>query len=204
MTATAETMASTTNAHPVRSSSSTWSGATGTSPTSHAAPTQAATAGRSASAVTAPSSIFSDFQAATGAAPTRDIEPLVSRERRRSSLPIAKMLPGSSISGLRKWTCRVVEIDDDYFSVEINDSEIGHLPVLADFERALLGPTDSSELVVGDTVYLTVRRVRDSLGRESTTSAIRRRRPEKWSSDEVEEIQARAKRQFEEFRNLSE
>ncbi|WNG82561.1 hypothetical protein C6A86_002330 [Mycobacterium sp. ITM-2016-00316] len=105
--------------------------------------------------------------------------------------------PSVKVTGMEKWEGRVLEVDDDLFSVEL--THFGEGPeVIADFARDKLAEGD--EVQPGDVVYVTVRTVR-APGGPTTTSAIRLRRLGRWTEDEVADQKRRARDQLAELVN---
>jgi ribosome maturation factor RimP len=112
----------------------------------------------------------------------------------------APVMPSGVINGLRKWEGRVVDVEREEFTVELGGDDGSGPLVLADFDRALLGESDSEDISVGDFVYLTLRMVKDRLGRPHPTTSIRRRRLGKWTIRDSEEVSRRAADRFKVFR----
>ncbi|CQD11819.1 hypothetical protein BN1232_02222 [Mycobacterium lentiflavum] len=101
----------------------------------------------------------------------------------RSDIPVER------ITGMEKWEGRVIEVDDDIFSVELRP--LGGGPeVIADFSKNHLAEGD--DLRLGDVVYVTARTVRGKSG-PTHTSTIRLRRLGRWTEAEIAEQARRAK-----------
>lgn len=104
---------------------------------------------------------------------------------RQSSPPPA---PSAGITGMEKWEGTVIDVDSDFFSVQLSPLADGS-EVTADFPRDLITDDD---LQVGDVVYVTVRTVQ-GIGGPKRTSAVRLRRLGRWTEAEVAAQNARAK-----------
>jgi hypothetical protein len=102
----------------------------------------------------------------------------------------ATVFEGFRVSGLARWTGRVIEVDDDLFTAELgpNAGEDGPV-VVADFSRSQV----ADELVEGDVIYVTVRTVRGLGGQPNRTSSVRLRRLGNWTPDDIEGFRERAK-----------
>jgi len=91
------------------------------------------------------------------------------------------------VSGLDKWSGRVLEVDDEIFSAElIPDS--GAQTVVADFSIDLVAAED--DLQPGDVLYVTVRTIKGLGGHPSRTSSVRVRRLGNWTSDDLKSHQS--------------
>jgi hypothetical protein len=100
-------------------------------------------------------------------------------------------IPIERITGMEKWEGRVIEVDDDIFSVELRP--LGEGPeVIADFPKTRLAEGD--DLQVGDVVYVTARTVRGRSG-PTHTSTIRLRRLGRWTEADIAGQARRAKEQ---------
>ena len=86
------------------------------------------------------------------------------------------------VSGLQKWTGRVLEMDADLFTAELVPASDGPT-VIADFDRSQIAAED--ELVAGDIIYVTVRTVKGQSGQPNRTSSIRLRRLGNWSREDI-------------------
>lgn len=134
---------------------------------------------------------------------TKSTEDLSTQSRAQPSG--RRALPAAvRVSGLSTWTGRVVEVDEDLFTVElVPDRNTAGGAVLADFNRSLV--VDESEpLEVGDVVYVTTRTVRAPHGGRSETSSIRLRRLGHWTSEDVERLSAKAESLASAFADLVE
>ena len=127
--------------------------------------------------------------------------------RNSTELRLSRELPRSlpttfRISNLRTWTGRVIEADDELFSVILTpDSGTPGDVVIADFDRSLV--VDETEtLGVGDVVYVTTRMIRGAHGGRSETSSVRLRRPGNWTQEDVDRIRARANSLSDEMSDL--
>ena len=94
------------------------------------------------------------------------------------------------VSGLSTWSGRVIEVDGDFFSAELEpDASTPGGPVVADFRIALLDEPDGT-LKAGDLIYVTSRLVRSPPGQKNETSSVRLRHLGRWTSEDVEAIRA--------------
>lgn len=99
------------------------------------------------------------------------------------------------VAGMEKWEGRVLDVDDDYFTVELVPFS-GGTEVIADFSTDLLSEDDNLE--AGDVVYVTTRTVA-GVGGPTRTSAVRPRRLGVWTETEIAEQSKRAKQRFSEL-----
>jgi hypothetical protein len=97
------------------------------------------------------------------------------------------------VQGMKKWDGVVVGVDEDSFTVELQPTNHQSTAVYADFEASLISATDLQTLAPGSVVYVTVRTIRDAIGRPSRTSAIRVARLGRWSAAELDGVRERAK-----------
>lgn len=110
---------------------------------------------------------------------------LESETTERSEIPIER------VTGMEKWEGKVIEVDDDFFSVELRP--LGEGPeVIADFPKS--GLAEGDDLQAGDVVYVTARTVRGRSG-PTHTSTIRLRRLGNWTETEIADQARRAKEQ---------
>lgn len=96
------------------------------------------------------------------------------------------------ISGLNRWTGRIVHVEEDMFTAELTPAEHGPT-VLGDFSAQNLAPDTP---VVGDLVYVTARLVVGPWGFTSTTAGVRLRRLGRWSQAEVDSVESRAEENY--------
>lgn len=97
------------------------------------------------------------------------------------------------VSGMEKWEGRILEVDDDFVTVELVPlgGDEGEM-VVADFQADLL--SNENDVQPGDVVYVTVRTVAGTKGGPpSRTSAMRLRRLGKWTQSEISAHQERAR-----------
>ncbi|GAA4266023.1 hypothetical protein [Frondihabitans peucedani] len=96
--------------------------------------------------------------------------------------PRSWIADASRISGLTTWSGRILEINGEEFTAELQSGE-GSDSYVADFDTDQLGVGEVP--TPGDLVYVTVRKVLDPRGRPRTTSSVRLRRLGKWTHREV-------------------
>lgn len=104
-----------------------------------------------------------------------------------------------SVAGMEKWQGRVVAVDEDIFTVEIEPLGGGH-GLLADFGLDVLSEDD--RIAPGDLIYITSRKVARPGGGVSRTTAVRLRRIGRWSEADVTEIKDQARRDYQEYLEL--
>ena len=104
-------------------------------------------------------------------------------------------VPSIRVAGMEKWEGRVLEVDDEYFTVELVPFGLG-AEVVADFSTDLLSEDD--EIQAGDVVYVTVRTV-SGVGGPTRTSAVRLRRLGIWTEENVADRSKRAKKRLAEL-----
>ena len=120
-----------------------------------------------------------------------NVHQLVSTSEIREDLGSTERTPyrPAPISGLQKWTGRVLEVEGTEFSAELIPLDHKGPSVVADFDNDQLD-TNDDEPRVGDVFYVTVRTVIGMGGLRSRTSSLRLRRLGKWSEEEVRDIEA--------------
>lgn len=96
------------------------------------------------------------------------------------------------VIGLKRWTGLVLEIADDWLTIELTPTDHEGPRFQAEFELSLLAP-DDAVAQPGDIVYLTTRFVRATSGYSTVTTQLRLRRAGRWSEKEVGEIQELAR-----------
>jgi hypothetical protein len=97
---------------------------------------------------------------------------------------------------MRKWEGRVLQVEDGIFSAELLPLREGSGPaVVADFDLELLSP-DADSVQPGDTFYLTVRTVGDSVGLKTRTSTLRLKRLGSWSAEDIDRVRERARKRL--------
>lgn len=106
---------------------------------------------------------------------------------RRSEIPSSP--DAFRVSGLEKWTGRVLDIDDELFTAELVPAN-GRTTVIADFNRSQIAIDD--DVIPGDVIYVTVRTVRGHGGLPNRTSSIRLRRLGNWTAEDIAGQRARA------------
>jgi hypothetical protein len=123
-----------------------------------------------------------------GAATTSQTEGTMSALYYDSLAPIGPQ----RIVGLQKWAGQITAIDPQSLTTELYPLDHDGDPIIADFDRKLLG-TDSSLAVVGSVVYLTTRLVQDRDGDVEAMTRLRLRRPWRWSAAELSAAFKRAR-----------
>jgi hypothetical protein len=98
------------------------------------------------------------------------------------------------VTGMQKWEGRVLEVDDNTFSAELDPFDHTGPAVIADFDIELLSE-QIGVVQAGDLFYLTVCTILDR-GRPVRTSVLRPRRLGKWTADELRAIAARTDRRL--------
>jgi len=111
------------------------------------------------------------------------------------------------VTGLKKWTGVIQEIEAGLFTAELLPLDHEGPSLLADFDLNLLAPDDAA-VGIGDVIYLTTRYVRayDRRGRgyQTATTQVRLRRLGQWSESELREIEHLAQRDAAELAEYSE
>lgn len=101
-----------------------------------------------------------------------------------------RLPPGSvRVAGLESWTGRIVELENDVFTAELQPSE-GGTRVLADFDKSSLA--GEPVVSVGDVIYVTVRTVVARSGHLSRTSSVRLRRVGNWTAADIDRHKTKA------------
>ena len=99
-----------------------------------------------------------------------------------------------NVTGMRVWSGRVLEVEDDIFTAELTPYDHHGPTVLADFDANLL---DADEPVQsGDLFYLKVRTIRERGRRVSRTSNLLLRRLGEWSQEELDQAAREATSEF--------
>lgn len=107
---------------------------------------------------------------------------------------------GTRVTGLKQWTGKVVELDEDTFTAELMPQN-GGPTVLADFENSVL--QNDGIATPGDLIYVTVREIADQTGLTNRTSSVRLRRAGRWKQVELDDAATRARGLYEALRGLS-
>lgn len=92
-----------------------------------------------------------------------------------------------------KWNGVVRSVDADSFTAELHPSNHNGQAVYADFDTALLSPTELQSLLPGSVFYVTVRTIRNYSSQATRTSTIRVARLGRWTPEDVHEAQVRAR-----------
>ncbi|WP_380169396.1 hypothetical protein [Jannaschia sp. R86511] len=100
------------------------------------------------------------------------------------------------MTGVRKWTGRVVEVEEDgeVMTVELTPFGDTETTFIADFSTELVDSDGAGPVRKGDLIYLTARTVHSERGGVHSTSHIRRRLIGRWGEDELRLVSDKAER----------
>lgn len=98
--------------------------------------------------------------------------------------------PTSRVDGMRRWDGHVLEVSAEFVVAELTLVDGDGPAVVADFPAHLFG---SDQIAVGDGLYVTSREILGVGRRRNTTTSVRLRRLGKWTTDDLEMIEKRAR-----------